>query len=285
MRILTELMSVFENVVSRNRVDGLEIDILLPDFKIGIEYDGAYWHAHKEEQDKNKNLALEKLGYSIIRVREKPLKSLGEKCVLHTKAKDLSKADLNKIFEHIEAITGRKTNYETHKNFRNSNLYREYLSYFPNPLPQNNLETTNPELVKEWHFDKNKPLEPKNFTRGSTQAVWWICSKGHEWRASISHRATRGDGCKKCSGRAPTIDRNFATEYPELLQYWHQTKNGNLLPEHLTPRSGRKVWWQCIEHPNHEWEVSISNITQPNRKMGYCPYCSGRKKLITQKVL
>lgn len=51
MRILTELMSCFDIVLSRRKVDGFEIDIFLPDLAIGIEYDGSYWHADKLEYD------------------------------------------------------------------------------------------------------------------------------------------------------------------------------------------------------------------------------------------
>ena len=62
------------------------------------------------------------------------------------------------------------------------------------------LAINNLELSKEWHPTRNKSLSPYDVTPGSGKKVWWICNKGHEWKASIDHRA-RGRGCPYCSGR------------------------------------------------------------------------------------
>ena len=45
-----------------------------------------------------------------------------------------------------------------------------------------------------------------------------------------------------------------------------------------TAGSSAKVWWRCNEVSEHEWQNSPSNITKPDRKLGYCPYCTGRRK-------
>ena len=61
-----------------------------------------------------------------------------------------------------------------------------------------------PNLVKEWNYEKNKPLIPENFTCGSGKKVWWTCSKcGHEWESVIKNRANKGSGCPKCCIRGP----------------------------------------------------------------------------------
>ena len=54
-----------------------------------------------------------------------------------------------------------------------------------------------PHLLDEWDYDKNKPLLPDYFSRGSNQKVWWRCKKGHSWQAQISNRCN-GSGCPKC---------------------------------------------------------------------------------------
>jgi very-short-patch-repair endonuclease len=70
------LKYLFDDVVSRYKVNGIEIDIYLPQFNLGIEYDGEYWHKEKEkeEQDLEKNRLFIAKNIHIIRVREKPLK-------------------------------------------------------------------------------------------------------------------------------------------------------------------------------------------------------------------
>jgi very-short-patch-repair endonuclease len=61
----------------------------------------------------------------------------------------------------------------------------------------NDLATIVPHLVRQWHPTRNGALTPQMFTYGSTKKVWWLCENGHEWKAAIAKRRTRG--CKKCA--------------------------------------------------------------------------------------
>jgi hypothetical protein len=65
----------------------------------------------------------------------------------------------------------------------------------------NDLETINPELVKQWHPTKNGDLKPSDVVSGSKKKVWWICNEGHEWEASILNRAKKNSGCPHCYKR------------------------------------------------------------------------------------
>ena len=64
----------------------------------------------------------------------------------------------------------------------------------------NDLATINPKLASEWNYEKNEKLKPQDFACGSHRKVWWKCSKGHEWLATIKSR-NEGNGCPYCSGR------------------------------------------------------------------------------------
>ena len=52
----------------------------------------------------------------------------------------------------------------------------------------NDLESQNPTLAKEWDYDRNTS-SPSDVTVASGKKVWWRCSKGHEWEATISKRS------------------------------------------------------------------------------------------------
>jgi len=134
----------------------------------------------------------------------------------------------------------------------------------------NNLAVQNPDLAKDWHPSKNRDVSPYDVKPGSDKKVWWICERGHEWKAVISSR-TRGNRCPHCSRQKAGADNNLAVKSPALAQEWHPTKNGALTPHELTPGSDKKVWWRCER--GHEWEAAIGNRT---RGTG-CPYCSGRR--------
>lgn len=60
----------------------------------------------------------------------------------------------------------------------------------------NDLETTHPELIKEWHSAKNNK-KPSEVMPGSQMKFWWRCNKGHEWIASVNNRV-RGTRCPYC---------------------------------------------------------------------------------------
>lgn len=133
------------------------------------------------------------------------------------------------------------------------------------------LQSEFPEVAKQWHPTKNASLTADTVTPHSGQKVWWLCPHGHEWKAVINSR-TRGHGCPFCAGQKPTADRNFATEYPELLTEWNWEKNSPKKPEDFTPRSKYKVWWKCGK--GHSWQAPINNRTRDTKNL--CPCCSNR---------
>lgn len=65
----------------------------------------------------------------------------------------------------------------------------------------------------EWHPQKNGKLLPCDVFAGSSKRVWWICKKGHEWRAPISRR-NNGNGCPDCNKeRHTSLNENIILFY------------------------------------------------------------------------
>lgn len=63
----------------------------------------------------------------------------------------------------------------------------------------NSLEYNCPEnILKEWDYDKNKPLTPKDLTYHSLKKVWWKCQKGHEWLTRVKYRTVNNSSCPYC---------------------------------------------------------------------------------------
>lgn len=62
----------------------------------------------------------------------------------------------------------------------------------------NDLVTTHPEIAKQWHPELNASLSPQEFSFGSVQKIWWLCSKGHPWLSSINQRSYSQSGCTVC---------------------------------------------------------------------------------------
>ena len=135
---------------------------------------------------------------------------------------------------------------------------------------QTSLSALHPELIQEWAYDMNHEMRPEDFLSGSEKKVWWRCSKGHVWNASIVHRVN-GNGCPYCGNKIVLRGFNdLATTYPELALEWDTVKN-TIAPDQVLSGSNKKVWWKCKK--GHSWEAAISNRI---RGTG-CPYCNGKK--------
>ena len=135
----------------------------------------------------------------------------------------------------------------------------------------NDLLTKNPELAKEWNYERNGDLKPEDVTASSGKKVWWKCNKGHEWQAVVCNRSY-GSGCPICSGQKVLSGFNdLASKAPVLAMQWHPTKNGDLTPSTITAFSSKKVWWQC--EYGHEWQATVNQ----RRHRQICPYCRRRK--------
>jgi hypothetical protein len=152
----------------------------------------------------------------------------------------------------------------------------------------NSLSITHPELAAQWHPTKNGSLTPNDVTAKNPKKVWWIIKHTvpetgktftFEWQAMICHRAN-GIGCPYLSGQA--VWRGFndlASQYPELAEEWHPTKNGSLTPADVTAGSNKKVWWTLPyddpatgKHFNFEWQTTVSHRARGQKS----PYLSGK---------
>ena len=137
----------------------------------------------------------------------------------------------------------------------------------------NDLAASNPQLAKEWNYEKNEDLKPTQVTVGSNKKVWWKCSKGHDYQATINHRSN-GSGCPYCSNyKVLTGYNDLATINPELAKEWNYEKNGDLKPTQVKASSGKKVWWKCSD--GHEWQTTIAHRS----KGSGCPHCY-RKRIL-----
>ena len=135
-------------------------------------------------------------------------------------------------------------------------------------LGVNDLQSQKPDLASEWDLTKNK-LTPQEVTLGANKKVWWLCKKGHSFKAAISHRNIGGTGCPYCDNKKVLKGYNdLATTYPTIAKQWHPTRNLPVTPNEVIAGTAVKYWWQC--DIGHEYLLSGDKIT---RGIG-CSVCS-----------
>lgn len=127
----------------------------------------------------------------------------------------------------------------------------------------NDLATTHPSIAEQWSEDNS--IETTEVSAGSGKKVWWVCSKGHKWEASIYHR-TNGRGCSYCAGKKVSYDNSFAAHYPQYAKQWSKEKN-DISPYQVSHQSNMKAWFICDK--GHEYYSRVSD-----RKRFGCPYCA-----------
>ena len=80
----------------------------------------------------------------------------------------------------------------------------------------NNLEFVNPDLCKEWDYEKNYPLMPSQVMPWTKRRVWWLCPNGHSYKTRIMHRMN-GHQCSKCSLRVSRPEIRLYTELKSIV--------------------------------------------------------------------
>ncbi len=252
-------------VIHSYKEQGYELDIYIPSKKIAIEYDGYLWHKNIIKKDLEKNYKCKKDGIRLYRIREGllPLNDSSIDYIVQRNQKDLSE-----IFEEIlSEIIGANVDVDMKRDAIDIENLREYTE------KEKSLLFSNHEVAKEWNYEKNGNLKPENFTANSNKKVWWKCSKGHEWQATIVNR-NKGRRCPYCAGKKILKGYNdLQTVNPTLVEEWNYEKNDGLTPADVLPNSNMKVWWKC--NKGHEWQTTIDHR---NSGRG-CPYCAHQKVL------
>jgi len=246
------------------------IDIYIPSLSLGIEYDGKAWH-----KDTNRDLIKDELCKEnkifLIRIREKGCPKLLDNVAIYEHDGSNYKECLTYIEDKIYEIRGIKILFDVDLN-RDRAVINEMTA---TSEKKKNIIETHPEVVKEWNWDKNGMLKPDYITYGSSKKVWWKCSKGHEWIASINNRCRLERKCPYCAHQKILSGYNdLSTTNPELLEDWDWEKNIDVSPSEIFAKSSKnKIWWKCSKC-GYKW------IDSPNGKnKTQCPNCHKKEEI------
>lgn len=146
-----------------------------------------------------------------------------------------------------------------------------------------------PEVAREWDTQKNMPLRAEETSSFSNRRVWWVCARcQNEWQATVNHRTAGRTGCPICSktlggiskSQAAAKANNFSAQHPEIAAEWHPTKNAPLLPEDVSVKCNKKVWWLCSFCRN-EWQATVNDRSSGRG----CPACSAAQTSLAEQTV
>ena len=231
----------------------MELDIYIPTIKLGIEYDGAFWHegTRAEQREKNKFARCQKLGINLLRIKEEEpsLKDSTARWTLFADPTGQNK-NLAEIIQRVLDMIDPKSSFW----FRNTvypvpsvsvDLERDRFNIIGEMIEKRQWAQNYPRLIKEWHSTKNETRTLDMFSPQSDEKVWWRCIEcSHEWKTAIGHRV-RGTGCPACYRQNNRGKRHYLAR--RVYQY---TPNGELL----------RIW-DCISDAARELKLNGSNIS------------------------
>ena len=123
-----------------------------------------------------------------------------------------------------------------------------------------------------------------NIPYGSNVELWWRCSKGHEWTASVNNRTAHKSNCPHCAkinrSKNRTTEKNSFYTWCQnngeignkfLSEYTGIDEEGNKHDiNDISYGSHTKMLWRCSK--GHEWTESVARRTYYRKKK--CPYCN-----------
>lgn len=136
----------------------------------------------------------------------------------------------------------------------------------------NDLQFTDPDISKQWCYEKNGALSPTEFTAGSGKKVWWNCEIcGNTWQATIYSRTKLMAGCPKCARRSQTsfpeqaIYYYLKKVYPDAINGYKDIFDDGMELDIFIPSI--KV---AIEYDGLAWHRGDSSLQKERKKYAIC---------------
>ena len=138
------------------------------------------------------------------------------------------------------------------------------------------------QLKSEWIglCEDGKHYKIDEVSYGSSKKFKWVCSKDHEWFATVANRTNNKSSCPYCSCKRVS-DRNSLKTWclnngsfgEQLIKEWtgECTDGEHCKIDDVSFGSHKKFKWKCGE--GHEWIADVIHRTFGRN----CPYCSGHR--------
>ena len=118
----------------------------------------------------------------------------------------------------------------------------------------------------------------REVTKGSHKKRWFNCDIcDHEFEVSLNNITSSNSWCPYCANNKLCSDEDCAYCFDKSFtdtdkaRFW--SNKNNITSRLVFKNSNKKYWFNC-NICNHEFEVSLNNVTSSNR---WCPYCANKK--------
>ena len=130
-------------------------------------------------------------------------------------------------------------------------------------LAADSLAARFPEIAKEWHPHRNGEMTAAQVEPDHKMTAWWVCSKGHEFQATVRSRTASHGRCPQCYG-AWTVDtiRKFVASLLQHLEVLTPSEMFALAMQAGALRGGGKEFVKALttgRFPKEELEKFVQD--------------------------
>lgn len=183
---------------------GKEIDVWLPKYNIGIEYNGSYYHKNRIENDKEKLDFLKNKGIRIIIVQDGEENKIKGDVIIH-KRDDLSWG-ICELFRLLDISVDVNIDRDEQK------IYEQYILQ----RKENSFAMKHPELLGQWDYQRNK-ISPYAVSSTSHKKLYRICPCCGKSYKSILERWSENGYCRECSYKKTSGGNNYKAKSVLIL--------------------------------------------------------------------
>ena len=133
----------------------------------------------------------------------------------------------------------------------------------------NDLKTTDPNIAKDWDYERSFPYRPEDFTRQSDRIASWICPvSGGKWDSTINGRMRNQSSPFVSSQKLLPGFNDIATRFPDLVPMY-STDNKIGLDQIKSISYKDILIWECPKCGGR-WERRLLSMVEKPR----CLVCS-----------
>lgn len=179
---------------------GKEIDVWLPEFNIGIEYNGSFWHKKFKDltkKDDEKIKYFHNLNIKIITISDGMQNKVDGDIITYTDG------NIDWAIKQLLDLIGLTTPIIDIKKDEQL-IYEQYVQN----KKENSFAIKYPEKAKEWDYYRNGDITPDMVYAGSQKKFWRICPSCKESYQIAIYSWVKNNMCKKCNGLKHSGENN-----------------------------------------------------------------------------
>lgn len=265
-----------DNVISRDKsLIGMELDILIPKFKLAVEPGNWLLHKKSQKRDEEKRLRCREMGFQLITIYDKYPEDaeppFSDNCYVYYE--DLNIIDHSVIHDLIYEL------------FSKCGIVRHFSqaewNYLEKQAYENSKSMTHEEFVKRL-FDIRPDIEVVGKYENANRRIEVKCKKcGFSWDG-VPASMLAGDGCRKCGAKKRgNKERRKQEDFENELKNLIPTVKviGTYIGRH------KPITVQCLKCET-VWEPTPGSLLRKeyyNSDNNGCPNCSKNKLGMSKK--